>query len=153
MSNRPVIYTDENNKSVPEIKGEPYIFPFTVDRSTVVQAVAIKTGYDPSVLTAQSYIFLDQVLEQTRPPDYPLDWGLTPGDYNMDPNVVNQEPYNEEIKNALNSIPSISLIMEKEHLFGEDGIYSNPWGSGVEWERPGSAELIRPGGSEGFQIN
>ena len=34
-----------------------------------------------------------------------------------------------------------------------DGIYANPREQGVLWERPVSAEMIYPDGTEGFQIN
>ena len=33
------------------------------------------------------------------------------------------------------------------------GIYANPPREGVAWERPVSAELLYPGGKEGFQTN
>ncbi|NIO08313.1 MAG: hypothetical protein GTO40_10010, partial [Deltaproteobacteria bacterium] len=79
----------------------------------------------------------------------------------MDPDVIGQSGedlfggiYAATIRDDLNSIPTMSLVMDFDDLFDpSSGIYSNPWGEGVAWERPGSLELIQPDGSEGFQID
>ncbi len=57
------------------------------------------------------------------------------------------------MKAALLSIPTMSIVMSMDDLFGSNGIYSNPWGEGEQWERPASVEWINPDGAEGFQID
>ncbi|MCP4454165.1 MAG: hypothetical protein GY809_22110, partial [Planctomycetes bacterium] len=74
--------------------------------------------------------------------------------YGMDPDVVNDPRYGDLMDDALLAIPSISLVTETRHLFdSQTGIYVNAGRTGRSWERPVSAELIHPDGSEGFQIN
>lgn len=53
----------------------------------------------------------------------------------------------------LKAIPTMSIVMNLNDMFGTTGIYSNPSNAGRAWERPASLELINPDGSTGFQIN
>src|SRR5205823_14338153 len=51
-------------------------------------------------------------------------------------------------------IPSYSIVPELGNLFGHTvGIYANPAGDGIAWERPASIELIYPDGTKGFHVN
>src|SRR6185503_4509175 len=53
---------------------------------------------------------------------------------------------------ALQEIPSISIVTDQRHLTDPvTGLYVNPSGTGLAWERPVSIELINPDGSAGFQ--
>jgi len=55
---------------------------------------------------------------------------------------------------AYNEFPVISLVTDKDFLFNDSiGIYTNSQGTGSEWERPVSIEMIHPDGTEGFQEN
>jgi hypothetical protein len=49
----------------------------------------------------------------------------------MDPDVVNDPAYSGTIRNDLKAIPTLSLVMNPADLFGANGIYTNPLGSGV----------------------
>ena len=100
-------------------------------------------------------LFLDDVITQGAPPaGFPtssvngqvFDWG-------MDPQVVNANP--QAVRDALTAIPSLSLVTDTDHLFDPaTGIYVNAQRDGIEWERPGSVELIDPSGAEpGFDAN
>ena len=77
----------------------------------------------------------------------------------MDPDVIGpddkyQGEFAGQLDAALKAIPSISVVMEMEDLFGTTrGIYSNSTRSGAEWERPTSVEMIDPSGAPGFQID
>ena len=72
----------------------------------------------------------------------------------MDPNVVNDPAYSGVIINALKSMPTVSIVMSIDDLFGPSGIYSNPTGEGVAWERRSSVEWIDPtGNGHEFQID
>jgi hypothetical protein len=72
----------------------------------------------------------------------------------MDPNVVNDPAYSGVIVNALKSVPTVSIVMSMDDFLGPAGIYSNPTGEGVAWERGASVEWIDPtGNADEFQID
>ena len=74
--------------------------------------------------------------------------------YGMDPDVINDPQYKDQITDALRSIPTLSLVTDLKNLFDPDsGIYVNAQYHGAEWERPTSLELINADNSPGFQIN
>ncbi len=133
--------------------GLVYSWPIPITGTTVLRARAFRDQFEPSDIDTQTYIFLDQVILQTGA-GYPTTWGAgVTADYEMDPNVVGVPPYNATIKNDLKSVRTISLVTDPEEMFGPGGIYSNPTGDGVTWERAGSLELIQPNGGDEFQIN
>ncbi|MHC4642744.1 MAG: FN3 associated domain-containing protein, partial [Planctomycetota bacterium] len=129
--------------------------PLEIDRTTILRAVGVKPGWLDSRVETNTYIFLNDVIHQPAyPSDFPRLWGDTGADYEMDPCIVSDPLYAGTIKNDLKSIPTMSLVMDLNDLFDPaTGIYSNPYGEGLAWERPGSVELINPDGSEGFQVN
>ena len=66
------------------------------------------------------------------PSGYPTSWGSVSGDYQMDPDVVGQEgqdrfggQYAATIKQDLQAVPTISLVMNTDDWFGSRGIYIN----------------------------
>ncbi len=126
-----------------------------VSATTTLRSAVIKDDFLPSGIDTQTYIFLVDVIDQPAiPPGWPTDsasWGGFRPDYEMDPDVVG--PYRAELENDLKAIPTISIVMDKEHLFGPRGILQNPVGQGLDWERLASVELIYPDGSQGFQVN
>ena len=132
--------------------GRPYTGPIPIHTTTCLRAVAVRPNWVPANPVTHTYIFLDDVLEQSsRPPGWPRNWGHTgTGDYEMDPEVVYAPRYRDTIKADLQSVPTLSLATQRDNWFGSggQGIYLR----GELEERPVSAELIVPGG-EGFQIN
>ena len=135
--------------------GIVYTDPIPINKTTYLRAKAVKPGWRPSEVNTQTFIFLDDVLQQPRSPlGFPTSWGGTSADYEMDPDIVRDPRYNGMMKDALLSIPSMSLVMVVDDLFGSsEGIYANPDGHGVSWERPGSMELIYPDGTDSIQVN
>jgi hypothetical protein len=133
--------------------GRQYTKPIRITQTTCLRARAIKPGWIPGKMVAQTYIFLDQVTRQSNSPvGFPNSWGGTPADYQMDPRIVTGHV--EEIKDGLQSIPTMSLVMKLDDVFGAtQGMYANPSGRDIMWERPASLELIWPDGREGFQAN
>jgi hypothetical protein len=137
-----------------------YTSPVRIDKTACLRAVAIRSGWRPSTIQTQTYVFLADVVRQS-----PM--GAAPGagwpasrvngqviDYGMDPDVVNDPRYKDLIDGALLAIPSISLVTDLANLFdSRTGIYVNPYSQGQTWERPVSVELIDPNGAEGFQID
>ncbi|KPK49452.1 MAG: hypothetical protein AMK72_04550 [Planctomycetes bacterium SM23_25] len=61
--------------------------------------------------------------------------------------------YAATIKDDLKSLPTLSIVMNIDDMFGPSGIYTNSGGSGVAWERETSVELIYPDGAEGVQVD
>ncbi len=138
-----------------ESHGTVYVSPVHVDDTTVLRAMAYKNGYLSSDVDTQTYIFPDSVITQgNAPPGYPSTWSGRPADYEMDPEIATNAAYSGQMRAALLSIPTLSLVTDIDHLFhGSSGIYTHPTSSGAGWERPTSVELIHPDGSEGFQVN
>jgi hypothetical protein len=146
-------YDMESGRRVPN--GTVYNGPILINRTTCLRAKAVKPGWMPTNIDTHTYIFLDDVKQQPRnPAGFPSNWGGTATDYEMDPDIVQDPRYSGMIRDALLSIPTMSLVTTNSDMFdSRDGIYANPESHGVSWERPGSVELIYPDGTEGFQIN
>jgi hypothetical protein len=129
--------------------------PPVISTTTTLRAAAFRTGWTPTNIDTQTYIFLDDVLQQdgsNLPPYAPwshfVNFGLADADWAMDPDIVNDPLYSATIKNDLQAVDSVSVVMPWDELFGAGGIYI----SGQNIERPGSVELISPGGDQ-FQID
>ncbi|OPX22818.1 MAG: hypothetical protein B1H04_04500 [Planctomycetales bacterium 4484_123] len=134
--------------------GFVYTAPIHIDTTSVLRAAAFKPGYAPSDVDTQTYIFIDDVLSQTRPEGYPTSWSGFPGDYEMDPQIVQDDDYADILDDALLSIPTISIVTDPANLFDStSGIYTHPTESGVAWERPVSVEWIDPACGQEFQID
>ncbi|MFT4547081.1 MAG: hypothetical protein ACI9MB_001027, partial [Verrucomicrobiales bacterium] len=134
--------------------GTIYTAPITISTTTTLRAIASKAGHLPTNVDTQTYIFLDDVLQQpANPPGFPSSWRSTGADYEMDPTVVTNPLYSATIKDDLKSIPSVSIVMRTEDMFGSSGIYANPNGQGSGFERAGSVELMSADGSRDMQVN
>ncbi len=136
-----------------ETNGILYTAPVNIPSTTMLRAIAYASGGIPTRSITHTYIFLDDVLQQTianQPPAYLF----SEADYDMDPRIVTHPVYGATILDDLKSIPSLSIVTNVTHLFGQQtGIYIHRSGEGVAWERPTSVELIYPDGAPGFQIN
>ncbi len=131
--------------------------PLAVGKTTVLRVVAFKPGHKPTKVVTQTYLFLKEVVRQSPdglpPAGFHYEWGPNRVDYGMNQSVVNDERYRDKIFEGLRVIPSYSLVMDLEDLFGEDGIYANAKEDGRDWERLCSLELIQGDDQEGFQEN
>lgn len=122
----------------------------------VVRACLIKPGYKPSSSVTNSYIFLNKVKTQAYPggkwPSSAVNGQIL--DYAMATDVVNSPTYAPYMDAALKQIPSMSIVIDMDSLFGASkGIYVNAAQSGITWERPCSVELIDTDSTQKFQIN
>ena len=112
--------------------GNTYTAPLNIATTTTLRAAAFKTGFTSTNVDTQTYIFLDDVLTQsaadvTQP--YAT-WGhdkedadSTSGynlddesDWAMDPDIVTGNE--AAVKEALLSIPTMSIVMDWDDLFG-----------------------------------
>lgn len=122
----------------------------------IVRASLKKGDLAPSFPLTQTYIFLDQVMNQSYPGGGWPQAGTAFGqaiDLDMDPEITQNGTWSGQMKSSLTSIPSISVVTDLEDLFGEMGIYVNAMLHGENWERFASVELIDPSGNPGFNIN
>ncbi|NCF87961.1 MAG: hypothetical protein GWQ08_20965, partial [Verrucomicrobiaceae bacterium] len=108
--------------SVPSLfGGQTYEEPIKIDQTTIIRAMASKQGLEPSNLDTQTYLFLDDVIDQSADRQAPDGW---PKDsvngqelhYGMNPAVVNRLG-REAMTEALLDIPSFSLVTDTAHLF------------------------------------
>jgi hypothetical protein len=159
-----IVYTTNGstpavNASLTPTNGTLYTGPINVASTTTLRAMAFKAGFKPSFIAASTYIFLNDVVNQsptgTPPPGWPAD-GAANGqsiNYGIDPDIIALYGV-QAVKDSLASLPSISITTDLANLWNTStGIYANAVNDGREWERPASAELINPDGSEGFSVN
>lgn len=152
------------NGSVPTLtNGISYSGPIPIQRTTTLRTAAFLDGWRSSQVVTHTYLFLDDIVTQnqsnTLAAGFPALWDTQPADYGLDPRVVGPNDsyggkYAATLRNDLLSLPTMSLVMEMDDLFGPAGIYAYPNNRGDAWERPASIELIYPTGSQtGFQAN
>lgn len=157
-----IVYT--TNGSAPTLSNGTVVLPaneFTppvatvhIPTTTTLRAAAFKAGLEPTNVDTQTYIFLQDVLHQpANPAGFPAQWAdpaqaTIAADYEMDPDVVNNPLYSDEIIQGLRDIPTISIVMDPDDLFGaQNGIYTNSSQRGSAWERATSVEIIDPSGT------
>jgi hypothetical protein len=159
-----IIRYTTNGSAPTAISGLIYSNPISVTHTMPIRAAAFKTNWIFSRVETHTYVFLDDVVQQTYATNiaagFPIRWNGVSPDYGMDQRVVAQNgtdryggKYAREIKDDLKAIPTLSLVMNIQDMFGTSGIYSNPLNRGAAWERAASVELINGDGSGGFQEN
>jgi len=135
----------------------------SITTTTPLRACAYKSGMSDSRVFTQTYIFVNDVVRQTKPAGYPDYWTNAGGwrkaaDYDMDQVIVNHSRYSGRIRNDLKALPTLSLVLPRVSMFGvsggADGVYQQGGGHGGEntLEKECSVELIKPGRT-GFQID
>jgi hypothetical protein len=148
------------DSSVPtETNGMDYAVPIVVDSTTTLRATSFAAGFRDEAIATRTYIFIDDVLTQDGA-GLPTTWGVfvnntgsvNPGDpvpanYDVSADVVNNPLYTNTIRDDLRSLPTISLVLPTDDVFGaERGIYANSLASGVDWERATSFEYFNADG-------
>jgi hypothetical protein len=169
-----IYYSLDGSEPMPG-SAELYKSPIKISRNTVVRARTVsKEGESGSVQT-QTLLFLEQIMDQDQnQPGYPSTWGKftgipgsAPADYEMDPEIAQNEMMRESLRKALQSLPSMSIVLDPGHLFAEHddprtgGIYSHT-GAPIEWkidavgkgwERAASVEFFDRNGERLFHEN
>lgn len=71
------------------------------------------------------------------------------------PSKVDTHTYFYGLSSQYRQLPALSLVTDANNLTGPTGIMKQPNATyhGIAWERPVSAELIRPEDNGGFQVN
>jgi len=68
----------------------------------------------------------------------------------MDPEVVRDPRYSGALEDALRSIPTLSIAIDRQ---GFHDLHANPRQKGRQWERPVSVEFFSSDPQPGFQVN
>lgn len=130
------------------------------DRSPAVIVRAARADSPLATVNTHTYLFVDKIRHLSPDGQAPGPLWAPPDhqgqriDYGLDPDIVNDARYSDQIEEAFLAIPTFSISTATEHIFSkEKGIYLNATKRGDEWERPASVELIYPNGDEGFQID
>jgi hypothetical protein len=176
-----IYYSTDGSAPTPST-GTLYTTPLTIDHTSVVRAIATKNNYLSTNVDTQSYFFLNDIVQQTQQTainaGYPAVWNANNGsytaDYGFDPDVVgtfdaNGNPlggdlfggiYASQLKGNLLAIPTISIVLDPEDMFGDggpftpEGIYIDPrQGVNPQPERPTSVEWITSDGSAELQVD
>lgn len=142
-----IYYTLNGRKPTVET-GIRYEGAIAVSGTTLLRAAAFKAGYRPSKIGTLTYLFLEDVIEQDGA-GFPNTWGHAGADYGMDPDVVT--PYRDTIIDDLKSVPSVSLVLNRDDFFASGGVGIYPSGEGSP--RATSMELIDPQDATEFQID
>jgi hypothetical protein len=156
-------YTLDGTEPTAE-NGMTYEGPIPVGTTTTLRARAFKPDHAPTDVDTHTYVFLDAVLAQNVQTavarGLPSTWGGTAADYEMDRDVVGPGDrfggiYAATIRDDLRSLPTLSIVMDPDDMFGPQGIYTNSQSGGRPWERACSVELISPDGDTNreFQEN
>ncbi len=151
-----------------------YTGPLQIAGTTTLRARAFEAGSLPSPVTTGSWIFPasveDQTINTALGRNLPAEWidqsganwdrgGTRPGAwYGLDSLVT--APYTpEQVQESLGALPSISLQLHPDDLFGfmapsgRVGIYANSSEEGESWTRPCSVEWLDPQSGLEFQID
>jgi hypothetical protein len=161
--------------------GNIYTAPVHISTTTMLRAMAFKPGWKATNVDTHTYIFLDDVIRQATDPTtgvqvtpegYPEKWEPGPGDggygnwatgdhrgdYQMDPDVVGQNGrdifgglYASTIRDDLQAVPTLSLVMGEDDWFGSQGIYVHRSQDGTE--RVASFEFFDPRTDTSVQVN
>jgi len=120
--------------------------------------MAFRFGWRASNIDTQTYVFPEQVIRQSQQDGlqlgYPESWGGYPADYEMDPEVVEDPAYADDMHEALLALPVVSIVTDKDSLFDSaQGIYMNTTRTGLDWERPASVEFFRYDKTDEFHID
>ncbi len=148
-------YTTDGSEPT-ETTGIAYTGPIRIQTTATIRIVAFSVGKLPSLVQTYTYLFPNDILRQpNNPPGFPV--GTTvmagyPSDYEMDPEIVTNSAYRTKMRDAILSLPAVSIVCKRDDMFGAvNGIYTHPTTRGPSWERPCSMEFIPTDNSDGFQ--
>ncbi|MCH8042337.1 MAG: lamin tail domain-containing protein [Planctomycetes bacterium] len=134
-------------------RGAVFSVPIDITTTTTLRAAAFRPGFLPTNVDTQTYLFLSDVLRQDAAglPSF-ADWGHAGPDWEIDPEIVESGNLDNRLTtDDLQSIPTLSLVLPWEDMFGAGGQGIYIQGSGIE--RAVSVERINTDGSSAFQID
>ena len=134
----------------PTTSSTPYTGPIHITATTCIRAAVPQEGSVIQQDAAATYLFLDDILQQTRG-DVPAGFPSTTINsqvmrYGMNQSIVNGADRDRVLRGFTNSVATISLVIDPHNLFDPvEGIYVNAKAcDGREWERTTMVEQIDP---------
>ena len=138
----------------------PPLATVNIARTTCLRAMAFKDGFEPTNVDSHTYLFPNLVLQQNgigAPYNQAVNWGHAGPDWEMDPEIVNHpDPEVRPVPDDLKRIPTVSVTMNFDEMFGSGGIYI----AGQSVEKNVSIEFINPennveapNDARGFQVD
>jgi hypothetical protein len=118
-----------DGKEPTQTEGLLYETPLVIEGTTPLRARAFLGTWVPSPILTATYLFLDDVLTQE----------------NLSRAVVDDPASN--MKDALLSIPSLSIVMDRDEMFGGGGAYNS------KGDHATSVELLNADGTGGLQVD
>ncbi|MFT4546564.1 MAG: hypothetical protein ACI8XO_001095 [Verrucomicrobiales bacterium] len=103
-----------------QARGTVYGGPLNISSTTTLRAFAHKTGLVSTNIDTQTYLFLDDVIQQQAngavPPGWPANDAINGQDmnYGMDPDIVGGVHTDAEVKEALRDVPTLSIVTPLE---------------------------------------
>jgi len=126
-----------NGSTPTATEGTLYTGAITIADTTILRAMAYKTGYCPTDVDTHTYLFVADVLTQPE----------------MDPSIVGHATYGPLLTNSMMALPVMSLTTDSTNMWGAAGIYDNPGSRGEAWERPVSVEYFTAYTNREFAAN
>ncbi len=114
-----------------ETRGEVYKAPITINKTTVIRAMAHRSGYSTTNIDTQTYLFPEDVVNQPR----------------MRASVTESRTFGPQMIDSLKSVPTVSIVTDNPSPFMNEG------SGNMRRESPASVEMIFPDGTPGFQEN
>ncbi|MDG1854682.1 MAG: FN3 associated domain-containing protein, partial [Verrucomicrobiales bacterium] len=114
-----------------ETRGEVYKAPITINKTTVIRAMAHRSGYSTTNIDTQTYLFPEDVVNQPR----------------MRASVTQSLTFGPQMVDSLKSVPTVSIVTDNPSPFMNEG------SANMRREFPASVEMIFPDGTPGFQEN
>jgi len=121
-----------------------------VGGTALLRAIGYRSGFEATEVETHSYLFLNQIQAQSTNANWA---GGSSENYSLDTNITRSALYGPTFKSDLLSIPTLSIVADRNDIFGPSGFWSNPQAEGVAWERACSLEYLRPDGEDGFHLN
>ncbi|HAV64947.1 MAG TPA: hypothetical protein DCY13_21570, partial [Verrucomicrobiales bacterium] len=146
------------NGSEPDERSAIMRNPLTIERTTALRVRGYRQGHTPTPVVTASYIFprdqVDLAADGLPPGGYPFKWGAGNANYGLDENITRDPELREKFVQALQALPSYSIVADIDDLFSDErGIYAHAGWHGRRAERRISLELLPMAGrEEGFQI-
>lgn len=151
-----IVYTLDG--TTPKKGGTIYRGHFTVDKTTIVRAIAYKDDAGGALEFTGTFVFLNDIINT---PD-----GVPPGDqwptnsvnkqrldYGMDTRITQSLDYRYAMLPGLKQLPFLSIVASPGNLFNaSSGIYVNAKQDGKLWERQAHIELLNHDGAPGFSV-
>lgn len=136
------IYYTTDGRRPSNSSGSQYAGSISINTSKVIRAAAYKNGQLSEVAT-HTFIFLDDVIRQPKNlpgwpnPVYPTDFRGNSAtlDYEMDPSIVNDPAYSDDLMKGMKDIPTMCMSMKQSDFW----TINSAWG-----EKAMSIEVLYP---------